>query len=230
MHKEMDADLANAITNEVCALQTHRDANAGQVLGFLMGLEEAAKMCEEVTCAADPGTRELIWFCAGITKCAEAIRALKREPSADPGGGIQPVDSESVPAPERMDRTSVTSANHAATTIPAVPVSAPDVAEHPAITRLMDLGHQLWDDGLDQSAQIIELACRELSALLARLGQGWVPMAWMVTWNGETTDDIFCIKGAAIECMARRNRDYPNDTRTIVPLAILPLAPGASDE
>lgn len=92
-----------------------------------------------------------------------------------------------------------------------------------AILRLKELGETSWE--LPPYARALK---REPSA--ARLGQGWVPMAWMVTWNGETTDDIFCIEGAAIECMARRNIDYPNDTWTIVPLAIIPPAPGASDE
>src|SRR5260221_5837456 len=36
--------------------------------------------------------------------------------------------------------------------------------DHPAILRLMDLGHQLWDDGLDQAAKIIEESCRALAS------------------------------------------------------------------
>ena len=38
--------------------------------------------------------------------------------------------------------------------------------EHPAITRLMELSHELWDDGLDQAAKTIESSCKELSILL----------------------------------------------------------------
>lgn len=34
---------------------------------------------------------------------------------------------------------------------------------HPAIVRLMDLGHQLWDDGLEQASKTIEESCRILS-------------------------------------------------------------------
>ena len=48
----------------------------------------------------------------------------------------------------------------------------PDVGEmHPALIRLMDLGHQLWDDGLDQSSKIINECCEELELTLLSQSQ-----------------------------------------------------------